>query len=237
MSPSRNSLSRIIPFAVLFFFVLLIKASPILAATGNEMIVPDQPEYMEGETAYIYGSGFTPNVQVIVQVIRVDGSIVTGNGTETPGSDMITADPYGSFIYPYWLSGGTSEQYYGTLTVYGVSYNKDYSYNGSTDVGYNIYSPTSEMAYMYYVELSNIGYCDTTANCPQTYWGLSNTVPFDNLQSWYYWSGTEYNNLIIRGSLSFTTVNSAMSTRTTICTPGLSGQCRNLEHGCFSAQV
>src|SRR3972149_8193059 len=88
--------------------------TPVFAAPLKET---DQPEYMMGETVYVFGSGFTPNEQVIVQVIRVDNSIVTGNGTETPGSDIITVDPYGSFIYPYWLFGGTTEQYYGTLVV------------------------------------------------------------------------------------------------------------------------
>ncbi|MBI5756213.1 MAG: DUF1566 domain-containing protein [Nitrospirae bacterium] len=82
-----------------------------------------------------------------------------------------------------------------TLPVNGVSYNNNYRYDGSTDVGYNIFSPSSEMAYMYYVELENIGYCDTSGNCPQSGWGLSNTGPFDNLLSWYYWSGTEYDSL------------------------------------------
>ena len=86
-------------------------------AYAAPLIETDQPEYMMGETVYVFGSGFTPNQQVIVQVIRVDNSIVTGNGTETPGSDIITVDPYGSFIYPYWLSGGTEAQYYGTLVV------------------------------------------------------------------------------------------------------------------------
>lgn len=82
-----------------------------------------------------------------------------------------------------------------TLPVNGVSYNQVYSYNGSTDVGYNIYSPSSEMAYMYYVELGNIGYCDTSGSCPQSGGGLTGTGPFLNLQSWYYWSGTEYDSL------------------------------------------
>jgi len=72
---------------------------------------------MQGDTAFIFGSGFEPNHQIVIQVIRVDNSIVTGNGTETPGSDIITSDPYGSFIYAYLLDGGPTSVYYGTLTV------------------------------------------------------------------------------------------------------------------------
>ncbi|MCC6544773.1 MAG: DUF11 domain-containing protein, partial [Nitrospirae bacterium] len=114
-----------IPLFILALCLTSVIAMAVFAATtvnAAPAIETDQPEYMEGETAYIYGSGFTPNSLVIVQVIRVDNSIVTGNGTETPGSDIITADPYGSFIYPYWLSGGTTAQYYGTLTVNAIDY-------------------------------------------------------------------------------------------------------------------
>ncbi|MDD5435016.1 MAG: DUF11 domain-containing protein, partial [Nitrospira sp.] len=108
---------RIVPLALLFLLTFILNVTTLLAATGSEVIAPGQPEYMQGDIVYIYGNGFTPNQQVIVQVIRVDGSIVTGNGTETPGSDMITVDPLGSFIYPYLLDGGTPAQYFGTLTV------------------------------------------------------------------------------------------------------------------------
>ncbi|MDZ4384258.1 MAG: hypothetical protein U0940_02115, partial [Nitrospirota bacterium] len=101
----------------LTFSILSLSSIPVSAATGNETIAADQPEYMQGDTVFILGDGFEPNHQVIVQVIRVDGSIVTGNGTETPGSDIITSDPYGSFIYPYLLDGGDTSVYYGTLTV------------------------------------------------------------------------------------------------------------------------
>ena len=101
----------------LTFSILSLASIPVSAATGNEQIAPDQPEYMQGDTAFIFGSGFEPNHQIVIQVIRVDNSIVTGNGTETPGSDIITSDPYGSFIYAYLLDGGPTSVYYGTLTV------------------------------------------------------------------------------------------------------------------------
>jgi hypothetical protein len=74
--------------------------------------------------------------------------------------------------------------------INGNSYDYSFSFDGSTDVGYNINSPISEMAYMFYVELNNIGYCDTSGNCPQTGWGLTDTVPFDNLMPSNYWSGS-----------------------------------------------
>ncbi len=47
------------------------------------------------------------------------------------------------------------------------------------------YDCTSEMRHLYYTELGNVSY-------PTTGYGLSNTGDFQNLQSTYYWSGTEY---------------------------------------------
>jgi hypothetical protein len=70
-----------------------------------------------------------------------------------------------------------------------------FGYDGTTTAGYNITS--SEMGHLWYAELGNTGYYDTTRN----YTGcggyqqpscLSNTVPFENLQPFAYWSGTEY---------------------------------------------
>jgi hypothetical protein len=76
----------------------------------------------------------------------------------------------------------------------------DFSYDGSTTGGYNITS--SEMGYMYYVNLGNLSYYATDGAAPQPGWsstpnatftdGNGNTVSFQNLQPNVYWSGTEY---------------------------------------------
>ncbi len=84
-----------------------------------------------------------------------------------------------------------------TLPVNGADYNYDRSYNGSTDNGYNISAPgsfypnstASEMAYMYYVNLGNLGYTDLTGDI-QNGGGLNNTGLFFNLGG-FYWSGSE----------------------------------------------
>jgi hypothetical protein len=86
-----------------------------------------------------------------------------------------------------------------TLPVNGTSYENSFSYDGSTDCGYNISSLgspypgsiASEMAYMYYNNLGNLGYYDTGGN-PQFGSGLANTDPFINLQADWYWSAKEY---------------------------------------------
>ena len=65
-----------------------------------------------------------------------------------------------------------------------------WGYDGTTTAGYNITS--SEMGHLFYTELGNKVYCDTSGNCPQSGWGLTNTGDFQNLQADAYWSGTEY---------------------------------------------
>jgi hypothetical protein len=61
--------------------------------------------------------------------------------------------------------------------------------DGTTTYGYNITS--SEMGHLYYVELGNLGGCDTSGNCPQPGWGLANAGDFVNLGPTWNWSGTE----------------------------------------------
>lgn len=80
------------------------------------------------------------------------------------------------------------------------------SYIGTEDRGFNIGAPgtlfsgstASEMAHLFYNTLGNLAYCDpstsTVQNCngPQPGWGLTNTGPFQNIQTRNYWFGTPY---------------------------------------------
>ena len=88
-----------------------------------------------------------------------------------------------------------------TLPVNGNYYTYDRSYDGSTDNGYNISatgsaypgSTASEMAYMFYNNLGNVGYFGVNGYNPMPNYGLSNTGPFIYIEDTYpYWSGTEY---------------------------------------------
>lgn len=71
-----------------------------------------------------------------------------------------------------------------------VPQKNNWGYDGTTGFGYNI-TTGSEMGHLFYTELGNLGYYDTTGTY-QPGWGLANTSPFDNLQPFSYWSGTEY---------------------------------------------
>ncbi|MBI3608409.1 MAG: DUF11 domain-containing protein, partial [Nitrospirae bacterium] len=72
---------------------------------ATEAISANQPEYTLGDTAVIYGVGFAPNVSVIMEVKRLDGTVVKGDGTNTPGSDTVVTDGMGAFTYSYIIEG------------------------------------------------------------------------------------------------------------------------------------
>jgi len=78
----------------------------------------------------------------------------------------------------------------------GVNYNYSYSVNGTTDYGYNITSPKSELAYMYHVNLGLKDYLNTSGVYQPTFGvfgngttgGQANVGLVNNLQSYAYWS-------------------------------------------------
>lgn len=100
-----------------------------------------------------------------------------------------------------YLTWDDAQAAVGGLNVYGVSgwrlpdakpvngtgFNTSFSYDGSTDHGYN--GTSSELAHMFYVTLGNKGYYDTAGHS-QSGWGLVNTADFLDVQADNYWSGT-----------------------------------------------
>lgn len=82
------------------------------------------------------------------------------------------------------------------------SFNLVWSLIGTTDVGYNITSPNSELMHMYHISLGNIGAYKLDGNPrynPGDNWGLVNKGPFLNLYSAMYWPESEihYSNGIL----------------------------------------
>ena len=95
--------------------------------------------------------------------------------------------------------GGFDDWRLPTVRPVGEDFDYDFSNNGTTDLGYGNKSPNSELAYMYYVNLGNLGSCTPNDAAPRTCvtqsgWGLRNRGPFENLGNpigRVYWSGTE----------------------------------------------
>ncbi|HMF82949.1 MAG TPA: hypothetical protein VKI01_06715, partial [Acidimicrobiia bacterium] len=74
-------------------------------ATGVETVRTDRRDYSPGENVEVTGAGYRALCDLLIRVTRPDGSIVVGDGTFQPGSDTVTTDDAGKFLYHYQLDG------------------------------------------------------------------------------------------------------------------------------------
>ncbi len=104
-----------------------------------------------------------------------------------------------------WAAGlvyqGYSDWRLPTTTDTGTS-GCNFAYSG-TDCGYNVATSSSELAHLFFIDLNNQSYVDTSGNARSGYTFTANasfsdaahgnaTDSFTNLQSYAYWSGSEY---------------------------------------------
>src|SRR5918992_3731445 len=78
-------------------------ADPACAPTGAETVTTDKPRYPTEALVQVSGAGYAPGCDVIVRVVRPDGSVVTGDGSETIGSDVVATRADGTLAYDYRL--------------------------------------------------------------------------------------------------------------------------------------
>lgn len=101
--------------------------------------------------------------------------------------------------------------------VNGSYFDFSFSTNGSTDLGYNITSPNSELAYMFYVNLGNpatvFTQCNDQGNDATC---LHNVGPFDNLQPYVYWIDADSQYPVTSYEMVFRTHNGYQSAETNI---------------------
>ena len=96
--------------------------------------------------------------------------------------------------------GGYNDWRLAVNTPVGADWNYDYATDGSTDSGYNIINPHSELGYMYHVNLglksayspSGDGQTDYGVHGDGSSGGQLDVGLVRNLQSFVYWSGTTY---------------------------------------------
>ena len=149
---------------------------------------------------------FTALVMVLGLVVSAH-AILYNRGTDTLGNRLIYDDDLGITWYDYTNGNNTWENQVNWASALSVTFGgtiyDDWrlpstvdgpwvpGYDGTTTAGYNITS--SEMGYLFYTELGNLGYYDTSENYVGAgNWGLNNTGDFQNLLPTNYWSGTEY---------------------------------------------
>ena len=82
-----------------------------IAFTNGPQVSTDKGDYRDNETVHITGVAFAPMTDLSVRVTRPDGSVVTGDGTNTPGTDMVTTDAQGAFSFDYIIRLGSRADY------------------------------------------------------------------------------------------------------------------------------
>jgi len=92
-------------FALVLLSLALFGALRLVVAEGDPRVTTDKADYLSNETVTITGSGFDADTDYDVPVIRPDGSIVKGDGSFTPGWDIVLSDGSGAFAYLYKLNG------------------------------------------------------------------------------------------------------------------------------------
>lgn len=171
-----------LPFFIVFlglFFTARVDA--MLYDRGNGMIYDsDQNLTWLQDANYAYSSGYTAAHAVYYGVSAKNNIFVDGH----MGWDAATAWA-NDLVY-----GGYSDWRLPTIVDTGAI-GCDGAFFG-TDCGYNVDLSSSEMAYMWYKILGNIAFIDVNGTAPQRGWGLNNSGPFINLQSYGYWSDTGY---------------------------------------------
>jgi hypothetical protein len=75
--------------------------------------------------------------------------------------------------------------------VNGTTLNIAYSFDGSTDNGYNITNPASELSYMYYINLAGVSLVDTNGNFRPGQQGIADPSPFTGI-SGAVWTQTDH---------------------------------------------
>lgn len=81
----------------------------------------------------------------------------------------------------------------------GITYNGKFSFDGTTDESYNLTSPNSELAYMFYVNLGLKGYYSSTGEVQSDFgavgnggFGSADVGLVKNIRAGVYWTGSVY---------------------------------------------
>src|SRR5205085_1584082 len=91
------------------------------APTGNEVVATDDTAYSPGSLVHVTGMGYSPGCDIVVKVTRPDGSVITGDGSNTAGSDTVTTDLFGGFSYDYQLQATPALERTYSVDVLGAS--------------------------------------------------------------------------------------------------------------------
>ena len=170
--------------SALLAFSITSTAQAALINRGGGLIYDDKLDITWLQDAnYAFSSGYTTANAVYNGSSAKDN--IFANGRMGWDAAVTWADNLSYGGYDNWRLPTVSP-------VNDIAFNYSLAYDGSRDIGFNISSTHSEMSYMFYVNLANTGYYDTsgvTTGCIGSDLCLSNKGEFTNLKSSVYWSG------------------------------------------------
>jgi hypothetical protein len=159
---------------------------PAMARADTATLSTDQSVYYPGQTVHFSGSGFAASTTYALPVLRPDGSIVTGDGTGTPGWDQVTTDASGNLAYDYLLAGmdGTYEG-----RVYDSSWSGDTSASPTASVTFTDPNPAANLDQCRNgpfaspspcdgTDLSPFGWVNGDANGTQAHFREGDSIPY-----------------------------------------------------------
>lgn len=173
---------RIIITALLV--LLSVQANALLLNRGNGMIYDDVLNI-----TWLQDASYAAT-----QYAETNGLMGDADGLMNWNQSMNWADSLSYGGYDDWRLANINSQ--------GSQFNLLYSTDGSTDFGYNISSPTSELGYMFYVNLGLEGYYDEAGGDNAAWFDVphlqqitnsavnDNGLSINNLLSYVYWSGS-----------------------------------------------
>ena len=167
-------------------------AAIIVPSIASAAPISGQGDWETTLQARYLGGSTTPNAYYdttlnITWLANANAAVGSAYDTYSPGSGLMNWTTATTWATNLNISGVTGWRL-PKMTDPNANCNT-ITYSGGP-CGFNNPS-TSEMAHMFYTTLGDKAIYDTSGN-PQAGYGLTNTGPFSNVQSYVYWSATEY---------------------------------------------
>ncbi|MHB8472646.1 MAG: hypothetical protein ACYDC8_07350 [Gammaproteobacteria bacterium] len=168
-------------------------AAIIVPSIASAAPISGQGDWETTLQARYLGGSTTPDAYYdtalnITWLANANAAVGSAYDTYSPGTGRMnwtTANTWAANLNINGITGWSLP----TMTDPSATCGNTFTYSGGP-CGYNNPS-TSELAYMYYTTLGDKGHYNTSGVAQASY-GLTNTGPFSNVQSYGYWSATEY---------------------------------------------
>lgn len=144
-------------------FTLFTRAASATLAAGAMLSCSLAHAELQGRDLSVVGEGYEAFYDTVLNITWLaDANFAKTSGHSATGQmTWDDASTWAANVTAHGLSGWRLPT---VLPVHGQSYDYSGAYDGSSDVGYGIRSPRSEMSYMFYENLGLLSYYDDQGN-------------------------------------------------------------------------